>query len=201
MSYGALLATLDAWFARGSAEAGPGVVPCRAGCSACCHGPFDISPADAALVAEGVAALPPAERTAMRSRAAAQLRRCAELLPGWGAPWIVAAVDEDAFDSLTEQLAHEPCPALGPTGACGIYAHRPATCRMTGLAMATGDGGSLDNHCPIQADHPAYAALPATPFDLQRFEDDAERHDALAADRGHVSTTVAGAIAAACTGA
>ncbi len=200
MSYASLLATLDAWFSRGSADAGPGVVPCRRGCSACCHGPFDISPADAALIAEGVAALPEAERSAMHARARSQLSRCAALLPGWGPPWLVAAVEELAFDTLTEQLAGDPCPALDPGGGCGLYEHRPATCRMTGLAMDLGSNERLDNHCPIQADFPAYAALQATPFDLQRFEDEAEVHDARAADRGHASTTVAGAIEAALRG-
>lgn len=56
MTYRALLPILDRWFMTGSAHAGPGVVPCRAGCTACCLGPFDISPADARLVA--LAALP-----------------------------------------------------------------------------------------------------------------------------------------------
>jgi Fe-S-cluster containining protein len=194
MSCRALHETLDAWFARGVAAAGPGVVPCRRGCSACCHGPFDISPADAALVAEGVAALGEAERAAVRARADTQLRRCAELLPDWAAPWDVEALDENTFDALVEQLADAPCPALAADGACLIHAHRPATCRLTGLALSTPEGDVLDNHCPIQAQFPSYAALPPTPFDLQRFEAEAERLDAEARSRRWVATTVAGAI-------
>jgi Fe-S-cluster containining protein len=196
MSYRALLARLDAWFARGAAAAGPGVVPCCRGCSACCHGPFDISPADAALVAEGVAVLPEGERVALQARAAEQLQLMAERVPGWGAPWDVGALPEPVFDALTEHFAQQPCPALGPAGACRIYAHRPATCRMLGLALATREGEVLENCCPIQAGFPAYAALAPVPFDLQDFESEAERYDRLAAELGGVSTTVAGAIAA-----
>lgn len=43
-AYAQLLARLDQWFAAGRAAGG--VVPCRGGCTACCHGPFDISVAD-----------------------------------------------------------------------------------------------------------------------------------------------------------
>jgi Fe-S-cluster containining protein len=190
-----LLSTLDAWFARGRAAAGPGVVPCARGCNACCHGPFDVSPADAALIAEGVAALPEPQRAALRARAALQLRRYTELLPQWKAPYEVDALDERAFDALTEQLANAPCPALADDGSCVIHAHRPATCRLTGLGLLTRAGDVLENFCPIQSQFPAYATLPPTAFDLQAFETEAARFDAEAAAAGHASTTVAGAIA------
>ena len=84
LTYRELLETLDRWFARGREAAGKGVIPCRLGCGACCHGVFDISPADAALLAEGLAALPEADREAVRARANDQLERFAKLLPDWG---------------------------------------------------------------------------------------------------------------------
>jgi Fe-S-cluster containining protein len=195
MTYLSLLSTLDAWFARGISAAGPGVVPCGRGCSSCCHGPFDVSPADAELIAEGVAALPEPARKALRDRAAKQLRRYTELLPEWRAPFEVDQLDEQAFDALTEKLAGAPCPALADDGACSIHAHRPATCRLTGLSLRTRDGGVLENFCPIQSQFPAYAKLAPTEFDLQAFEAEAARCDAQAAASGHASTTVAGAIA------
>lgn len=195
-AYRALLETLDAWFACGRDAAGPGVIPCRRTCSACCHGVFDISPADAQLVAEGLAALPPEQAAALRSRAVDQLRRCAERLPTWGPPWDVDALAEVTFDALTEQLAHEPCPALAQDGGCAIYAQRPATCRMTGLAMDAGPAGRLDNECPIQAGFPDYAALAPVPFDLMGFERQSARHDEAAAAHGHKTTTVAGSLVA-----
>jgi Fe-S-cluster containining protein len=195
MTYRSLLATLDDWFARGRAAAGPGVVPCARGCSSCCHGPFDISPADAALVAEGVAALPESQRRAVRARAEKQVRRYAEVLPDWHAPFEIDRLDEQDFDALTEHLASAPCPALAEDGACSIHAHRPATCRLTGLSLRSREGDVLENFCPIQANFPAYAALAPTDFDLQAFEAEAARCDAQAAAAGHASTTIAGAIA------
>ena len=195
MTYRALLETIDAWFARGTAAAGTGVVPCARGCASCCHGPFDVSPADAALIAEGVAALPEPQRAAVRSRAEKQLRRYTQLLPKWRAPYEVDELDEDAFDALTEKLAREPCPALAEDGACSIHSHRPATCRLTGLSLRSRAGDVLENFCPIQDRFPAYASLAPTEFDLQAFESQAARFDAQAAAAGHASTTVAGAIA------
>lgn len=192
--YPELLTQLDAWFREGLAQAGPGVVPCTAGCSACCNGPFDISPADAALVARGVQALSTEARTRVLLRAREQIARYAELAPDWSAPWDVAALGEEAFDALSEALADLPCPALDNQGSCSIYAYRPATCRLMGLAAVTPDGDVLENACPIQSDFPDYAALPPTPFDLLRFELQAEEVDRTLAESGGFSTTVAGAL-------
>lgn len=177
--YPDLLATLDAWFREGLTTAGAGIVPCTTGCTACCHGPFDISPADAALVAEGVRLLPPDQRAAMLAAAQDQVGKYAQLAPGWERPWDVAALGDGAFDVLSEALSELPCPALDESGACRIYAHRPATCRLMGLALVTTEGELLENACPIQVDFPAYEALPPTPFDLLRFEYEAEEVDEL----------------------
>lgn len=195
MTYPALLATLDSWFARGAAEAGPGVVPCRLGCNACCHGPFDISPSDAELVHQAVAALPQEVARGIRERAAEQTGRYAELISGWSAPWDVTAVSEESFDALCDALAALPCPALDPEGGgCLIHAARPATCRLTGLGIRTRQGEIIDNVCPIQEQFPDYQSLPPTPFDLLRFEREAEGCDRAAGERGFVTTTVAGAV-------
>ena len=192
--YSNLLAELDAWFNSGIAAAGPGIVPCTAGCTACCRGPFDISPADAALVAEGVRRLPPDQREAMLATARSQIARYAEVMPEWERPWNVTALGEEQFDVLSEALADLPCPALGENGACRIYAHRPATCRLMGLALVTPEGELLENACPIQADFPGYEALPPTPFDLLRFEYEAEEVDEVVLADGWCVTTIAGAV-------
>lgn len=197
MKYRTLLPILDQWFAAGATRAGPGVVPCRAGCTACCHGPFDISPADARLVAHAVDRLDADQRTALHQRAEAQLARYREVVPAWGPPWDVAALGDEAFDDLVETLAALPCPALGADGACVIYAHRPATCRMIGLPMVNEDGDILENTCPIQGNFPEYAVLAPVPFDLEQFESEAEACDDGAMDAGWGITTVAGAVACA----
>lgn len=192
--YPGLLADLDAWFREGVRAAGSGVVPCTTGCTACCHGPFDISPADAALVGEGVRKLDPESREALRSRASAQLARYREVVPEWNAPWDVGVLGEERFDLLSETLAELPCPALDATGTCQIYAYRPATCRLMGLSLVTPEGDLLENACPIQADFPAYESLPPTPFDLLRFEYEAEEVDERVTAAGWCVTTIAAAI-------
>ncbi len=194
MTYRTLLPVLDEWFIESTAAVAPVVVPCHSGCSACCHGPFDISPADARLVALAVAALDETSRTTVRRRAAAQCARYRELLPDWAPPWDVTDLGDDAFDALVEALADLPCPALDASGACLIYADRPATCRLIGLPIVNEDGDVLGNPCPIKEQFPDYAALPPVPLDLHRFEEEAEGHDDVAMDEGWGVTTIAGAI-------
>jgi Fe-S-cluster containining protein len=195
MTYRALQSELDAWFEHGVAAAGPEVVLCRRGCSACCLGPFDISPADARLVAGAVNRLDPATRSLVQLRAIDQVGQYAELAPGWHAPWDVQALGDYRFDRVSDTLAQLPCPALGDDGACVVYEDRPANCRMIGLAMLTPEGGTLDNACPILHTSERYAALDPTLFDLERFESAADEFDEAARDDGWVSTTVAAAIA------
>jgi Fe-S-cluster containining protein len=175
--------------------AGPGVVPCRTGCTACCLGPFDISAADARLLGAAVAALPPQVGDAVRQRAGAQLERGHAAAPGWCAPWLAGETDEATFDAMCEALAADPCPALDPVdGACLVHAARPATCRLMGLGLVTPDGDLLENLCPIQDRFPGYAALAPTPLDLMQFEVDAAHEDLFAMAEGWHATTVAGAV-------
>src|SRR5512141_1812658 len=96
-AYRHLLARLAAWFADARRDA-PGVVPCREGCTACCHGPFDISVADVELLREAVCSLPAEVRTEVRRRAQVLVSRMQALEPGWTAPYAVADLGEERFD-------------------------------------------------------------------------------------------------------
>jgi Fe-S-cluster containining protein len=185
--YRLLLERLDRWAADAVRER-PGVVPCRSGCAACCHGPFDISPADAALLSEGLALLPPDQRADVRARGARLLERMQLLAPGWEAPWDVDELGEEAFDEMAEALVAEPCPVLGPDGNCRAYAHRPLVCRLIGLPMLTDLGDALPNACPIQEQFPAYAALAPIPFAYEAF---AAEELAILAETEGVETTIA----------
>ncbi len=195
--YRALLERLDAW-AEGARQRHPGVIPCRAGCSACCLGPFDITVADVELLREAVARLPDGERAEVRRRAARQLSAMRAEAPGWGPPWDVRALGDERFDALSEARAAEPCPLLDDAGRCRAYADRPMVCRLIGLGLQLPDGQVLENCCPIQGEHPAYAALPPAPFDLPAFEaEEARAHGSAAMRLGldpGFETTVAGAI-------
>jgi len=192
-----LLHELDAWQAAARA-AHPGIIPCRAGCTACCHGPFDISVADAELVARAVAALPAAIRQPVQVRAAAQLESMRDLAPGFSEPWDLSPLPEETIDQLCDALAEEPCPCLDETGSCLIYDARPMVCRVMGLGLLTAEGGEIPNACPIQEEFPAYAALPPQPFDLAAWEErEAEALSAAAERLGLAQgfeTTVAGAV-------
>lgn len=168
-AYRSLLEQLDRWFHRTEARH-PGIIPCRRGCAACCHGPFDLSAADALLVREAVAALPREAQEAVRARAGALRARFVALAPAWGPPWDLAALGEDGFDRLAEACAAEPCPLLDECGACRIYDSRPLVCRLMGLPLIAPAQRVLENTCPIRRRFPAYAALAPQPFDLDAFE-------------------------------
>lgn len=184
--YGNLLVQLDRWSADARTRH-PEVIPCRLGCTACCHGPFDISAADAGLLREGLKALEPEAREEVRQRAGKLLQAMHRIAPEWGPPWHIDDIGEDRFDALVESLAAEPCPLLGADGGCLTYAHRPAVCRMMGLGMRSPEG-DIDNACPIQHQFPGYAALPPQRFDLASFEREEERWIARG---GGMETTIA----------
>ncbi|HEX5633170.1 MAG TPA: YkgJ family cysteine cluster protein [Gemmatimonadales bacterium] len=167
-SYRTLLLRLDEWFI--AARASRPEVPCSAGCTACCHGPFDISVADVELVVDAVRRLPRDVRGEVLRRARAQAERLAADEPGWREPWHVADLGEARFDALCDAHDSEPCPLLGDDGRCRIYADRPLVCRMLGLGMRTRSGRVLDNACPIQESFPGYGALEPVSFDLEGLE-------------------------------
>lgn len=171
-------------------------VPCRVGCTACCHGPFDISSADAAMVADGVEQLDDMTRLAVRERARNHLSAYAAVLPNWTAPYDVDAIGDAAFDQVCDTLTALPCPALDSAGACAIYEHRPTTCRLMGRGWQAAGGDVLENACPIQDQFPGYAELRPTPLDLEQLELAMDAHDESSTLQGFVSTTVAGAISA-----
>ena len=99
---------------------GPGgIVPCHEGCTACCHGPFDISVADAELIGEASTRYPRPTARGVTERA--QPPRTHARRARLAAPYAVDALGEDRFDRLTDALATEPCPLLDDTGRCGIY--------------------------------------------------------------------------------
>ncbi len=204
-AYRALLDEAGTWFERATA-AHAGDVRCRRGCDACCRGLFDVSPLDAALIAEGVRGGDAATRAALVARAAEALATVAELAPGWHAPWRIGDLGVARFDALCDALLDAPCPALDGDGACRIYAYRPLVCRIHGLPMfdpaANRDCGGA---CPLNAplfglDAEALRARPALHFDHGAFEADervllgAFAGAAAAADPEPFGTIVAAAI-------
>lgn len=189
LRYRSLLESLDAWTDE-TRTRHPGVLPCRRGCAACCHGPFDISAADVLLLRDTVATLPASRREALIARAHAAADRQRTLAPDWAPPHDIRTLGEARFDALCEALAAEPCPCL-EDGVCVVYEGRPTVCRLMGLGLAALDGRVLPNGCPIEDDFPDYAALPPQPFDLVTFE---TREEACLGEAG---LTLFGGVAAA----
>jgi len=129
-----LLAGLEREWDRARARAGAWL-RCAPGCAECCHGPFPITPLDAARLRAGLAAL----RSADPARAAAVLRRArsarAALTPDFPGDAGSGRLrgSEVELDAYLERHAPAPCPALDPAaGTCDLYAWRPVTCRTHG---------------------------------------------------------------------
>ncbi|HEU4406514.1 MAG TPA: YkgJ family cysteine cluster protein [Polyangiaceae bacterium] len=102
--------------------------PCRRGCDLCCRRlarPLAISAAEWGDLAEGLAALPPAERATALARARGLAR-------------------DEAAGAL--EGAHVRCPFLDEAeGACSLYEHRPLACRTYGFYVAR----DHDQHCDL----------------------------------------------------
>src|SRR6185503_2437633 len=105
------------------------------GCTECCLGPFPITRLDARRLAEGLAELAgrdPEAAAAMRERARQARRALRRGFPGDGATGRLGE-DEDARARFFARHGALPCPALDPkSGACGLYAARPLSCRTYG---------------------------------------------------------------------
>jgi Fe-S-cluster containining protein len=149
--YRTLLAGVDAWFGRVAGRFAARVA-CRRGCHDCCLGLFDVTPLDAALLQEGLAALAEAEREGIRDRARAVLEKAVALQPRLAGRADLAGLSDETVDALCDAAGPLPCPVLGPDGACLLYAHRPLVCRLNGLPVVDLSGRVLaDEGCPLNA--------------------------------------------------
>lgn len=152
-AYRSLVGEADRWFAQALEAHKNEGVQCGRGCYRCCLGPFDISAADALLVAEGYRQANPGQRQALRFRAHAQLGEIRLCAPEWPDPWRVEALTEERFDEICDALSDARCAALADDGSCLIYDHRPLICRLHGLPMydpttSRDCGGACDLNFP-----------------------------------------------------
>lgn len=132
-----ILSKVDAWY-RAVKEAHPEKVPCTKGCRDCCIGLFDVSLADRDLLRAGLAAADPAVRKDIEARASALMARLRELSPGLGDT--LDGWSPDDIDDLCDEVGDVECPVLGKDGECRLYAHRPLTCRMSGVPVVNLEG-------------------------------------------------------------
>jgi Fe-S-cluster containining protein len=113
---------------------------CRPGCSDCCIGVFPISQLDVLRLRRGIAELhagDPQKAERIRLRARESVARLADDFPGDPLTGILRGLADDWGND-------EPCPALSPEdGTCGLYEHRPMTCRVFGPPLRTGPEGDI----------------------------------------------------------
>jgi len=138
--YKGLLSKVDAWY-RSVKEKHPDRVPCAKGCRDCCIGLFDVSLADRDLLREGLAAADPEVRKDIEARAAALTARLRELAPDLGDTLDGWSTEE--IDDLCDEAGDVECPVLGREGECRLYAHRPLTCRMSGVPVVDLSGNPV----------------------------------------------------------
>lgn len=136
--YRTVLARADAWFATMTTRF-PAEIRCGAGCHGCCRGLFDITLLDAALLRDGFARLPVAQRTVPLEKARQQLAALQRRWPDFAPPYLLNLMDDAEWTEMAED-DDTPCPLLDGAGRCLVYAERPLTCRLHGLPQVDVDG-------------------------------------------------------------
>jgi len=179
----------DDWFARAQAAL-LGQVPCRAGCSACCVGPFPITLLDVRMLQEGLTHLPPNRRERIEERARAQVFAMEAAYPQLTRSRFLDHWPDTDIDRLVSHFHQSPCPALEADGLCGVYEYRPLTCRSMGIpteqANITNGACHVQTFIPIvrlsasiRADEDELARQEASALERHRLAEDAEGEEVL----------------------
>lgn len=143
----ALAVKTDDWFKRANAAL-LSQVPCRAGCSHCCVGPFPITQLDVSLLQEGLTRLSADQREDIERRATEQVSALESAQPKLKhSPYLDHWPDSD-IDRLITEFHDYPCPALDEGGLCTLYEYRPLTCRSMGIP--TEEKGMVTGVCEVQ---------------------------------------------------
>ena len=145
----ALLAQVDAWFAR-AMELFPDKIACKSGCSACCRSLFDITLLDAYHLKLGFDALPAATRETVLHKVRERLRLMREHWPEFDHPYVLNYRPEDEWEPLMPEEDETPCVLLGDDGRCLVYRNRPMTCRLHGIPLVDLSGELMhDDWCTL----------------------------------------------------
>jgi Fe-S-cluster containining protein len=138
---------IDDWF-RSIREKYADDMQCGKGCTACCHGLFDISLADAAEAAAAFQRLPASLQNEVSSRATAIQSLIREAAPNLPAPLLLAE-DDSRIDAIVDAANSPACPFLGGAGECLIYDRRPMPCRLEGVPMVDTHDGLFGDWCEL----------------------------------------------------
>lgn len=164
-------------------------VACAAGCSDCCHSPFDVPLIEAMYLNHAFfQAFPPGEqRSALLDAAGAADRAVRTIKRRASKDWQNGREENAVLAGLARERVR--CPLLNAEGRCWLYAARPMTCRVYGIPMSingTGyicgkSGFSSGNHYPAVDLGVLRARLASLSLDLARHvqSGNAEEHTVL----------------------
>lgn len=139
--------SIDEWFA-GIREKYSAQMQCGKGCTACCHGLFDISLADVARMTLGFQQLPQHVQDEVRVKAVALHASIRESAPQESTPTLFNP-DDPRIDNIVDGAGSPPCPFLATDGRCLIYEHRPMACRLEGVPMVDVRDGLFGDWCEL----------------------------------------------------
>ena len=169
----------EGWFQRGQAALLESL-PCRLGCSRCCHGPFAITLLDQLELQQGLDTLPLPIRDDLRARAQSQVETMEQAFPRLHQSPYVDEWNDSDLDDLVTRFSDLPCPALASDGRCLVYASRPVTCRMMGLPVES--EGIAHGACEVQTFIPITRVSDALRVEEERL---AETEAGLIAEERH----------------
>jgi len=138
---------IDEWFGQVRKKYAS-QMQCGKGCTACCHGLFDISLADVGGVVSGFSRLPDDLRQQVHARAVNLQNVVRKVAPGLSTPSLFDE-DDPRIDAVVEAATGAPCPFLGEAGECLIYEHRPLACRLEGVPMVDKHEGLFADWCEL----------------------------------------------------
>ena len=98
------------WFQRAQASLLE-ALPCRQGCCECCVGIFPITQLDVLELHRGLNLLPSDKRTAIVTRARAQIASLELAYPDLRTTPNLDEWEDSRIDAVVERFAHIPCPA------------------------------------------------------------------------------------------
>ena len=153
------------WFQRAQASLLE-ALPRRQGCCECCVGIFPITQLDVLELHRGLNLLPSDKRTAIVTRARAQIASLELAYPDLRATPNLDEWDDSRIDAIVEHFAHLPCPALTSDGRCSVYTFRPITCRTMGVPVES--DGMVHGACSVQTAVPIVRPSPSMRADYDR---------------------------------
>ena len=138
---------IDEWF-KNVRKQYAAEMQCGKGCTACCHGLFDISLADADGVARGFQKLPSEVQQRIRAKAVHLHEVIRSVTASRSEPTLFDE-DDSGIDHAVEAVNNPPCPCLGDAGECLIYEDRPLACRLEGVPMVDVSDGLFGDWCEL----------------------------------------------------